>query len=97
MIVRVFATICFLLMSSTTFASYSAPGALFSFNGYLCLNANGNFRAGPSQQSASLRVIGQNQRHYADAMTGDGNWFRFVINGQTGFIHRSILRYENCA
>ena len=96
MIVRVFTVIVLLFMTQAAIASYSAPGTLFRFGDYLCLTANGNLRAGPSQQSAVLQVIAKDQRHFADAMTGDGNWFRFSINGSIGFLHRSILKYENC-
>ncbi len=66
MIVRVFTALMLLFVSNSAFASYSSPGSLFTFGDNLCLNSNGNFRAGPSTNSKVLAVIAKDQKYYAD-------------------------------
>jgi hypothetical protein len=86
----------FLTSSTAAVASYSNPGALFGFDAYLCLESNANFRTAPNRYAEVVKVLAKDGRHYSDAMTGDGSWFRFSIDDKTGFLHRSVLRIENC-
>ncbi len=96
MFIRLIILLPLVFMTPMASASYSAPGALFGFDGFLCLEKNANFRVGPDRLSRVLRVVPRGERYYADAMTGDGNWFRMVIDNQVGYFHRSVLRADDC-